>query len=151
MVFMGRYKGSGDTEKSNITHRQNRALGFACNLALSLLVLIFHRPLMMLFTSDTDIINASGIIFLIDIFVQLPRAINNISESSLSANGDVKITFLTSTLSCWLGSVALSYLLCVVFNMGLVGLWIAFAADETIKSIIYIFRWRSGKWKNIDV
>lgn len=151
MVFMGRYKGSGDTEKSNISHRQNLSLGFACNLVLSVLVLIFHRPLMMLFTSDPDIINASGIIFLIDIFVQLPRAVNNISESSLSANGDVRITFLTSTLSCWLGSVALSYLLCVVFNMGLVGLWIAFAADETIKSIIYIFRWRSGKWKNIDV
>lgn len=151
MVFMGRYKGACDMEKANITHRQNRALAFCCNLVLSTLVLIFHRPLMTMFTSDVELIDAAGIIFLIDIFVQLPRAINNISESSLSANGDVKITFFTSTLSCWIGSVGLSYVLCVVMNMGLVGLWLAFVADETIKSIIYIFRWRSGKWKTIDV
>ncbi len=151
MVFMGRYKGAGQIEKAKKCFSQNRAIAVLCNLVLSLLVLIFHRPLMRLFTSNTDIINTASIIFAADIFVQVPRAVNNVSEGALSANGDVRTTFLTSTLSCWLGSVALSYLLCVVFNMGLLGLWIAFAADETIKSIIYIFRWRSGKWQNIDV
>ena len=151
MVFMGRFKGSGELDKADTTHKQNRAIAVSCNLILSLLVFIFHRPLMMLFTTNEEIINAAGVIFFIDLFVQIPRAVNNISESSLCANGDVKTTFFTSTLSCWLGSVALSYVLCVVFNMGLVGLWIAFATDETIKAIIYIFRWRSGKWKNITV
>jgi Na+-driven multidrug efflux pump len=151
MVFMGRYKGAGELDKADRLFKQNRRLAFGCNLILSLLVLTFHRPLMGMFTSNTEIINAAGKIFLIDIFVQLPRAINNISESSLSANGDVRITFITSTLSCWLGSVALSYLLCVVLGFGLVGLWIAFACDETFKSIVYIIRWRSGRWKNIEV
>ena len=151
MVFMGRYKGAGELDKSDRLFRQNRRLAFCCNLILSLIVLILHRPLMSLFTSNTEIIDAAGKIFLVDIFVQLPRAINNMSESSLSANGDVKITFITSTLSCWLGSVALSYLLCVVCGFGLVGLWIAFACDETFKSIVYIIRWRSGRWKNIEV
>ena len=151
MVFMGRFKGAGDLEKANICHRQNRAIAVTCNIVLSLLVFAFHRPLMMLFTSNEAIIDAAGLIFFLDLFVQIPRAINNVSESSLCANGDVKTTFFTSTLSCWLGSVALSYVLCVVFNMGLVGLWIAFAVDESIKAIIYIFRWRSGKWKNIKV
>ena len=151
MVFMGRFKGAGELQRSDRLFRQNRAIAFSCNLVLSLLVLIFHRPLMSLFTSNTELIDAAGKIFLIDIFVQLPRAINNISESSLSANGDVRITFITSTLSCWLGSVALSYLLCVVLGFGLVGLWIAFAADETFKSVVYIFRWRSGKWRNINI
>ena len=151
MVFMGRFKGAGELEKSDRLFRQNRAIAFSCNLVLSLVVLIFHRPLMSLFTSNTELIDAAGKIFFIDLFVQLPRAINNISESSLSANGDVRITFITSTLSCWLGSVALSYLLCVILGWGLVGLWTAFAADETFKSIVYIFRWRSGKWRNIDI
>ncbi len=151
MVFMGRYKGSGELEKADKLFRQNRALAFCCNLILSLTVLVFHRPLMSLFTSNTELIDAAGKIFLIDLFVQLPRSINNISESSLSANGDVKVTFITSTFSCWLGSVALSYLLCVVLGWGLEGLWIAFAADETFKSIVYIFRWRTGKWRNIDI
>ena len=151
MVFMGRYKGAGEFDKADRLFRQNRAIAFCCNLALSLTVLALHRPLMSMFTSDSAIIDAAGMIFLIDLLVQLPRAINNISEGALSANGDVKITFITSTLSCWLGSVALSYVLCVLLGWGLIGLWLAFAADETMKSIIYIFRWRSGKWRNIDI
>ena len=151
MVFMGRYKGAGELDKADRLFKQNRAIAFCCNLVLSLIVLLLHRPLMGLFTSDTAIIDAAGKIFVIDLFVQLPRAINNISEGALSANGDVKITFFTSTMSCWLGSVALSYLLCVVLGWGLVGLWLAFAADETMKSIVYLFRWRSGKWKNINI
>ena len=151
MVFMGRFKGAGELDKADICHRQNRAIAVFSNTLLSLLVFVFHRPLMMMFTSNEEIISAAGIIFALDLFVEIPRAINNISEGSLCANGDVKTTFFTSTLSCWLGSVALSYILCVVFNMGLVGLWIAFIADEGIKSLIYIFRWRSGRWKNINV
>lgn len=151
MVFMGRFKGRGELEKADKLFRQNRAIAFCCNLILSLTVLLLHRPLMSLFTSNAEIINAAGKIFLIDVFVQLPRSINNISEGSLSANGDVRITFITSTLSCWLGSVVLSYLLCVVLGWGLVGLWVAFAVDETFKSIVYIVRWHSGKWRNIDI
>lgn len=151
MVFMGRFKGAGELEKADICYRQNRAIAVALNTVLSLLVFAFHRPLMMMFTSNEEIISAAGIIFALDLFVEIPRAINNISEGSLSANGDVKTTFFTSTLSCWLGSVALSYVFCVVFNMGLVGLWLAFIADESIKAIIYIFRWRSGRWKNIKI
>ncbi len=150
-VFMGRYKGAGLLDKQKQLHRQDLLLAFSCNLVLSLLVLAFHRPLMSMFTSDVAIINATTAIFIIDIFVQLPRAINNISENSLSANGDVRTIFLTATLSCWLGSVALAYVFCVRLGMGLVGLWLAFAVDELIKTVIYIIRWRSGRWQNIDV
>ena len=150
-VFMGRYKGAGLVDKQKRLHRQDLLLAFCCNLVLSLLVLVFHRPLMSMFTTDPAIINATTAIFVIDLFVQLPRSINNVSENSLSANGDVRTIFATSTLSCWLGSVLLSYVFCVVLGWGLVGLWLAFVADETFKTVIYLFRWRSGKWQNIDV
>ena len=150
-VFMGRYKGAGQLEKSKTLYRQNLCIALCCNLVLSLAAFAFHRPLMRLFTSDEEIIAASGIIFFADLFVQMPRAVNNISEGSLSANGDVKIPFITSTVSCWACSVALSYVLCVLCNMGILGLWIAFAADETFKATVYLFRWRSGKWKNVNL
>ena len=150
-VLMGRLKGAGQIAKQKILYRQNLTLAFSCNLVLSLLVLIFHRPLMSMFTSNTEIISAATLIFVADIFVQLPRAINNVSENALSANGDVKTPFITSTLSCWLGSVALSYVLCVVCGLGLIGIWLAFIADESFKSVIYLIRWKSNKWQNIDV
>ncbi len=150
-VFMGRLKGSGQIEKQKQLYRQNIILALGCNLMLSSLVFAFHRPLMGMFTSNENIINASTVIFALDLLVQLPRAVNNISEGSLSSNGDVRTTFLTSTLSCWLGSVALAYVFCVVLGLGLVGLWAAFAADEGFKAIVYLIRWKTGKWQNIKV
>ncbi len=150
-VFMGRLKGAGQVEKQKQLYRQNIILAFSCNLILSSLVFIFHRPLMSMFTDNPNILGASTIIFALDLLVQLPRSINNISEGSLSSNGDVRTTFLTSTISCWLGSVALAYVFCVVLGWGLVGLWLAFIADEGFKAIVYLIRWKTGKWQNIKV
>jgi putative MATE family efflux protein len=150
-VLLGRFRGSGELEKSNTSHKQNCLLAVLCNIFFSLTVFALHRPLMMMFTSNQSIINASSIIFFVDLFVQIPRAINNVSEGSLCANGDTKITFIISTIACIIGSIALSYLLCVVLCWGLIGLWIAFVIDESIKAIIYILRWRSGKWKYIKI
>lgn len=113
-VFMGRFRGAGDYKSLKILFRQNTLLAISINIALSVIVLIFHKPLISIFSDDISIINASALIFLLDILVEIPRAVNNISENSLNPNGDVRITFITSTISCWLGSVALSYLLCVV-------------------------------------
>ena len=150
-VFLGRFRGAGELEKSNVSHKQNCLLAVSFNILLSAAALILHRPLLMMFTTNPNIINAAGTIFFIDLFVQIFRAVNNVSEGSLCANGDTRITLVASTISCLLGSLALAYLLCVVLGWGLVGLWIAFAADEATKAIIYLFRWRSGKWRTIKI
>ena len=47
----------------------------------------------------------------------------------------------------WAISVLGSYILAVVFNMGIYGLWIALAADECFRGVMMIIRWKSGKWK----
>ena len=87
-----------------------------------------------------------GGFLLVDIAVEGFRAVNHVSESSLNANKDVFTTLLASTVSCWLGSVLLSYVLGIRLGLGLLGCWIAFASDEGIKAVIYIIRWKSGRW-----
>ncbi|MBQ3150572.1 MAG: hypothetical protein IJB86_04935 [Clostridia bacterium] len=150
-VFMGRFRGAGSFRSMKILYRQNILLTISVNILLSVIVLILHKPLISIFTDNPNIIAATMLIFILDIFVEIPRAVNNISENSLNPNGDVKITFITSTLSCWLGSVALSYVLCVLLDLQLVGIWIAFIADESIKAMIYLFRWKSNKWQKTKI
>ena len=72
-------------------------------------------------------------------------------DNSLNANGDVKVTFAVSTVSNWVFSVGLSYVLGVLLNLGIFGCWIAFMLDEIAKSIVYLLRWRSGKFKKAIV
>jgi Na+-driven multidrug efflux pump len=50
-------------------------------------------------------------------------------------------------ISMWGVSVPLAYLLGIVFNLGLVGIWIAFAADEWLRGLFMLWRWRKRGWQ----
>ncbi|MBQ1473849.1 MAG: hypothetical protein II163_06295 [Ruminococcus sp.] len=51
--------------------------------------------------------------------------------------------FIETALFMLLGS----YLLAVVCGMGIYGMWIALAADECVRGILMLLRWKSGKWR----
>ena len=118
------------------------------NLTLSLIVLLFHRQLISIFSDNSEIIRLAGVVMGIDVAVEVARAVNNISEQSLNANGDVKATFFIPFFTCWVFGVGLAYILGVKYQMGLTGCWIAFASDEILKCILYTGRWKKEKWKN---
>ncbi|WP_242942299.1 hypothetical protein [Clostridium sp. USBA 49] len=47
--------------------------------------------------------------------------------------------------------IALGYTLGIVFNMGVIGIWIAMGFDWMLRSFIYIVRFKSGRWKEFKV
>lgn len=47
----------------------------------------------------------------------------------------------------WAIGVGLGYLLGIRFNLGLPGVWIAFAIDEWFRGILVLIRWKRGKWR----
>ena len=87
----------------------------------------------------------------IDFFVELPRAVNHVSENSFNANGDVKTPLVTSIASGWGCNVLFSWLLAVVLGWGLPSIWVASILDEAFKATVYLLRWKSGKWQSARV
>ena len=150
-VLVGRHRGRGDIDKISLLH--NRVLKYALinNTILSIFTFILRRQLLSLFTTDEKILSVASVIMFMDIFVEIIRSINNVSDQALNANGDVKITFFASTVACWIFNVIPAYILGIHFGLGLVGCWIAVIADEAFKATVYIIRWKSGKWKYTKV
>jgi len=146
-IMMGRYAGRGDSSSMKKLASSSLKIAVLSNGICSLAVLIFHRPLLGIFTDNPDVLALASLIFVIDIFVEIIRAVNHVMESSLNASRDVCVTLTASILSCWFGSVFLSYLFGIRLGMGLSGCWLAFAIDELIKATIYVIRWRSGRWR----
>jgi Na+-driven multidrug efflux pump len=66
---------------------------------------------------------------------------------ALQAAGDIKTPVTVGIVCMWSIAVGLSYILGVVMEMGLVGIWIGMATDECVRAIIFMYRWRSGAWK----
>lgn len=150
-VLTGRHRGANNFDSIKQLFKQNLTLAISFNVFLSVLAFVFHRPLISLFTKDEKTLQLAGSIMLIDIILEIGRAINNVTENSLNANGDVKTTLIFSIITCWLFGVLLAYLLCITAGLGLVGLWIGFAVQELAKGTAYLIRWKSGKWKNLKV
>ena len=117
------------------------------NCFFSLIVLLIHKPLLYLFTEDPIIIGIAGGIFIIDFFVEIGRALNNCLAGALQAAGDIKFQLFINQGSAWLIAVGCSFLFGIVFNLGLYGVWLAFACDELIRGSILLFRWKSNKWE----
>ncbi len=65
----------------------------------------------------------------------------------LRAAGDAKYTMLISMLSMWIFRVGASYILAVVYNMGIYGVWLGMYLDWIVRSACFVFRFARGKWK----
>lgn len=64
----------------------------------------------------------------------------------LKAAGDVKFSMITSTLSMWICRVVDTIFLVHTFHMGPLAVWIGMVADWTIRSFIFLTRFKSNKW-----
>ena len=72
-------------------------------------------------------------------------------SSGLRAAGDVKFTTIVSIAATTAGRLTLSVLLGSVCNLGVIGIAMAMCCDWTIQALLYIWRLRSGKWKQFKV
>ena len=64
----------------------------------------------------------------------------------LRAAGDVKFSMITSTLSMWICRVVVTIFLVHQFHMGPLAVWIGMGSDWTIRSFIFLARFKSNKW-----
>ena len=69
-------------------------------------------------------------------------------SNSLRAAGDVNFTMTVSIASMWIFRVGSSYLFGVVFGMGVLGVWIGMFIDWAARSVMFVWRFASGRWLN---
>ena len=66
--------------------------------------------------------------------------------NGMRAAGDVRFSASVSALSMWVFRVCGSWVLCRGLGVGLIGIWIAWFSDWACRLVIYVWRYRSGKW-----
>lgn len=71
--------------------------------------------------------------------------------NSLRASGDVKITMYIGIGSMIVFRLGTAVLFGIVFNMGIIGVWIAMGMDWLARSVTFTLRYKKGKWKQIHI
>lgn len=99
------------------------------------------------FTSNENIVKMGSFIMLVDIVIEIGRCLNMTFVSSLKAAGDYIYPLIVGLITMWGLGATVGYTMGVALSIGVAGVFMGTAADEFIRGLITMNRWRRGKWR----
>ena len=150
-ILIGHLVGAGKKDEAFRQGVRSHLTALSITAGICLIGVLLRYPLLGIFTENPEVIGLGATVMLINIALEFGRTTNLVLIACLRGAGDVFFPTACAIFSNWALSVLGSYLLAVVFGMGIYGLWIALAADEVVRGILMILRWQSGKWKTKSI
>ncbi len=121
-------------------------------MGLMMIVLLSIPGLLMrIYTTDMAVIEMGRELLRIVAFAQIPMATFFVLAGGLRGAGDTRMMLYISTASIWLVRLSLAYFFVGVLDKGLTWVWLAMVADWFVRAGLALWRFRSGKWKEIEV
>lgn len=99
------------------------------------------------FTNNEHIIQIAFWVLLVDIVLEAGKCLNMTFVCSLKAAGDYVFPLLVGLCTMWGLGVTTGYGMGILAGFGVAGVFMGTAADECIRGLIVMLRWRSGKWR----
>jgi putative MATE family efflux protein len=119
--------------------------------SIGLLMIFLPDVLFSFFVNDPAVVAAGTEPLRAAGLVQPALAVNFILNGALRGAGDTKWPLYTRIISTWGMRLPLTWLLVLVLDAGLNGVWMAMCADFTLQSMLALWRFRSGFWRQIEV
>lgn len=104
-----------------------------------------------LFTNDQAIIALGAQILIIVALTSPIQTSQVVITGCLRGAGDTKFVAVTSFLSIGLVRPGVTWLFCYPLGLGVIGAWIAFATDQSLRLIINWSRFLKGEWTKIKL
>ncbi|MGY0394765.1 MATE family efflux transporter [Fusobacterium sp. SYSU M8A802] len=145
-IQVGQLVGAKESEEAYGKCLKSLKLSIVLAFSVTVLAWLFKNQIMGVFTKDRAILEASLKIFPLMIVLEVGRVFNIVIINSLHAAGDIKFPMFMGIIFIFIVAVPFSYIFGVKLGWGLVGIWIANAADEWFRGIAMLIRWRNKKW-----
>ncbi len=88
-------------------------------------------------------------IFLMAVFFNSFDAVKFVFMGALRGAGDTRAIFLITTCCAWCGLVPIAFLFTRVWPLPVVQFWMVLTAYYVVEAILMVWRFRSGKWRQI--
>jgi putative MATE family efflux protein len=150
-ILVAHRVGAGKPDEADREFHRALRLAVAGNLAIALGLLAFHVPLLRLLTHDPEVLQKAGPLFAIAVVVEMGRAVNIVAGGALRSSGDARFVAVVGASMMWGIGVLSAFVFGSVLGLGLTGIWIAMAIDETTRGIVNYARWRTGRWRSISL
>ena len=146
MTLVGQYVGRGDIKGGKNTLIYLAKFATVCILILSVVMFPIAPLLARLYTDSSEVITLSALLIRADGVAMIIWPISFVFSAGLKGAGDTRYTMVTASIGMWVFRVFLGYILGVILNFGVLGVWIGMFSDWFVRGILYSLRLRGDKW-----
>lgn len=147
MIIIARCIGLGDYSQAEYYTKKILKIIYLANLLVAILIVSFLPVIMKAyFLSEEGVILVRQIIFSYSIISILIWPLAYTLPVVFRSAGDVRYPMYMSIGAMLIFRILFAYILGVVFNMGLIGTWIAMYLDWLVKAIFFVIRYLNKRW-----
>lgn len=152
ITVIGQCMGAGETGQAEYYFRKLIKITLGFSVAWNVLIFALTPLIMQFFDVAEETKRLTVLLVLIhNIFNCVAFPFADPLGKGLRAAGDIKFTVIWSVVTTVGVRLLLSYLFGVVFKMGVIGLAWAMCGDWITRAIVFILRFKSGKWKRFKL
>jgi len=130
---------------------RTRRIGMLVSLIMAAILILFRKPIISMYTDDIRVIEQGSKILFFVAFIQPFQASQFILAGGLRGAGDTRAIAIVTFITVLLVRPGLAIWTVNGLGWGLEGAWVAFVADQLLRSLLVLMRYNSGKWKTIKV
>jgi MATE family multidrug resistance protein len=120
-------------------------------IILGAILVAFPTWFLQLFTLDMNVVEAGRFPLQTAGIIQLAFALNMIFSGALRGAGDTRWPLYIKLISTWGVRLPVTVVIVGWLGYGLPGIWFAMSLDFTIQGMLAAWRFKTGKWQQIEV
>ena len=149
--LVGQSLGKKRPDMAQAYSSRTRRIGMIVSILLGLIFFFFGRPLVALYSNESDVIAQGAKILMLVALIQPLQSSQFILAGALRGAGDTRATAVITFITVLLVRPGFAIFSIYVLDWGLEGAWFALVADQLLRSLLVLLRYNSGKWKSIKV
>lgn len=146
-IMIGHMIGAGEFDQAYRQLLRSLRVGLGVTIISTLIVVLLAPWLFGMFTDNAAIVSGGALLLRMSLLLEPGRTFNLVVINSLRATGDARFPVMMGAFSMWGVAVPLAWLLGLHLHWGLIGVWIAFTADEWVRGLTMYARWKSRVWE----
>ncbi|HHT73679.1 MAG TPA: MATE family efflux transporter [Firmicutes bacterium] len=149
--LVGQSLGKKRPDMAQAYANHTRRLGLIVALIIAAVFFFFGRQVVGLYTDELQIMVQGAMVLKLVALTQPFQSSQFILAGALRGAGDTRATALITFITVMLVRPGLAMVNVNYLGWGLLGAWVALVADQLLRSLLVVLRYKSGKWKTIRV
>jgi len=150
-TLVGQNLGAGNPERAERSVWISAYINMAFLLLIALLFWTHAETLVRLFTDDPEVIKIGSQCLHYLSYGYIFYALGMVMTQAFNGAGDTYTPTFLNFICFWVVEIPFAYLLAIIFNIGIAGVFIAILLSESLLGILSTLIFKRGRWKQQTV